>query len=281
MEFNNLNEAEKFINGKQSGKVLNFTDFIFENVKQQSTMTDVVFYIDKDGQTLAYFPNDDADNKGNKTCYAHVGQHSACNPDYVKDLKKATPEEYKDLQAELVGQGYDDLNVLSENLLEDNSENGYGQQAFYFAKNGDTNNYFFKIQTGQDKNGFVVSIGKFSKFTQPTEQKLEYGVISITKLDDEELDQAVVDQGKFNTNTNEIDTNDALIEKLLTHLALIIEDYVQKNPKVSKFYDEMQSNLRVADYDNKFAVSLDKWPGGNEAWKLQTMEKGKMNIISK
>ena len=281
MEFNNLNEAEKFINGKQSGKVLNFTDFIFENVKHQSTMTDVIFYIDNDGQTLAYFPNDDADNKGNKTCYAHVGQHSGCSPEYVKDLKKATPEEYKDLQAELVGQGYDDLNVLSENLLEDNSENGYGQQAFYFAKNGDTNNYFFKIQTGQDKNGFVVSIGKFSKFTQPTEQKLEYGVISITKLDDEELDQAVVDQGKFNTNTNEIDTNDALVEKLLTHLALIIEDYVQKNPKVSKFYDEMQSSLRVADYDNKFAVSLDKWPGGNEAWKLQTMEKGKMNIISK
>lgn len=279
MEFNNLNEAEKFVNGKQSGKVLNFNDFVFENV---SSKTDVIFYIDNDDQPLAYFPNDEADNKGNKTCYSHIGQHSGCHPDYVKDLKKATQTEYKDLQAELVGQGYDNLNVLNnESLSEDNSENGYGQQPFYFAKNGDTNNYFFKIQDGQEKNGFVISIGKFSKFTQPTEQKHEYGVIAITKLDDEELDQAVVDQGKFTTNSNEISTNDSLIGKLLTHLALIIEDYVQKNPKVSKFYDEMQSTLRVADYDNKFAVSLDKWPGGNEVWKLQTMEKGKMNIISK
>jgi len=196
MEFNNLNEAEKFLNGKVSGRILNFND-------------------------------------------------------------------------------------LFESLNEDNSEDGYGQQPFYFAKNGDTNNYFFKINEGQDQNGFVVSIGKFAKFIQPTEQKLEYGVISITKLKSEELDQAVVDEGKFTTNTNEIATSDQLLGKLLKHLSLIIEDYLQKNPKVSKFYDELQATLAATDYDNKMSLSLSNWPGGNDAWKLQTMEKGKLNIISK
>ena len=39
--------------------------------------------------------------------------------------------------------------------------------------------------------------------------------------------------------------------------------------------------FQAPDYDNKFSVSLAKWPGGNEAWKLQTMEKGKLNIITK
>ncbi len=170
---------------------------------------------------------------------------------------------------------------MVESLLNEEDENGYGQQAFYFAENGDTDNYFFKIKDGQHQNGFVVSIGKFAKFTQPTEQKTEYGVLAITKLDDEALDQAVVDKGKFTVNTETITAPEGLLGKLLAHLSLVIDDYLQKNPKVTKFYDEMQATLQAPDYDNKFAVSLSKWPGGNEAWKLQTMEKGKLNIISK
>ena len=192
MEFNNINEAERFLSGKVSGKILNFNDFMFEA-----------------------------------------------------------------------------------------EEMGYGQQPFYFAKNGDTSNYFFKIKDGQDMSSFVVSIGKFAKFTQPTEQKLDYGVISITKLKEEELDQAVIDGGKFKAETETITAVESLIGKLLKHLALIIGDYLQKNPKVVKFYDEMQGTLQAPDYDNKFSVSLADWPGGNEAWKLQTMEKGKLNTITK
>jgi hypothetical protein len=160
-------------------------------------------------------------------------------------------------------------------------ENGYGQQAFYFAENGDTDNYFFKLKDGQDIHGLVVSIGKFAKFSQPTEQKPNYGVLSILKLSDEDLDQAVVDQGKFKANTETIVAAEGFLGKLLKHLGIIIGDYVQKNPDVSKFYDEMQATLQAPDYDNKFAVSLADWPGGNEVWKLQSIEKGKLNLITK
>ena len=96
------------------GRIIEFDAF-----ESESTKTDVVFYIDTDGDVFAYFPNDDADDKGNKTCYAHVGQHSACSPDYVKKLKKATPEEYASLQKELVGQGYTDLNIVNLNESHD------------------------------------------------------------------------------------------------------------------------------------------------------------------
>lgn len=87
-----------------------------EFLNESNEKTNVVFYIDTDGQPLAYFPDIDGDNKGNKTCYSHVGQHSGCHPDYVKNLKLATPDEYKDLEKELIGQGYDDLNILKENV---------------------------------------------------------------------------------------------------------------------------------------------------------------------
>jgi hypothetical protein len=74
--------------------------------------TRVKFYLDKDGEVLAYFPDMEGDSKGNKTCYAHIGQHSACSPDYVKGLKKAAPGEYIPLLKELIGQGYNDLQVI-------------------------------------------------------------------------------------------------------------------------------------------------------------------------
>lgn len=172
--------------------------------------------------------------------------------------------------------------VLNFNdFLFEAEENGYGQQPFFFAVNGDTANYFFKIKDGQQTHALVVSIGKFAKTIQPTEQKTDFGVLGITSLTEDDLDQAVVDKGKFTTNEEVVTANESFTGKFLEHLALVIEDYLQKNPKVTKFYDEMQMSFQAPDYDNKFSVSLSKWPGGNEAWKLQTMEKGKLNIITK
>lgn len=67
--------------------------------------TEVVFYmeVNADDTTwvtpLAYFPKEG-------TCYAHIGQHSECSPEYVANLKRATPEQYADLKAELESIGY-------------------------------------------------------------------------------------------------------------------------------------------------------------------------------
>lgn len=47
-----------------------------------------------------------ADNWQNmKTSYAHIGQHSACHVDYAAESREATPEEYRDLLAELIDAG--------------------------------------------------------------------------------------------------------------------------------------------------------------------------------
>lgn len=66
----------------------------------------VTFYKEEDGDIMAYFPLEYWNNSDTRTCYAHVGQHSACHPDYVKDLKVATEQEYTPLFEELTGQGY-------------------------------------------------------------------------------------------------------------------------------------------------------------------------------
>jgi len=78
---------------------------------QISEKTQVKFLLegDTDPQTVfAYFPNEpDFDFKGNQPSYAHIGQHSGCNPAYAAKCLPATPEQYKDLKSELESIGYD------------------------------------------------------------------------------------------------------------------------------------------------------------------------------
>lgn len=56
---------------------------------------------------FAYFPELDYNISGtSKVCYSHIGQHSGVGPEYVKECRVATPEEYKDLFQELENLGY-------------------------------------------------------------------------------------------------------------------------------------------------------------------------------
>lgn len=88
----------------------------------------VQFLIDRDlpNSIFAFFPEENYYSKENigyggvtkdnwqdmKNCYAHIGQHSACCVDYVKECKKATVEQYTELKTELESIGYK-LNVIS------------------------------------------------------------------------------------------------------------------------------------------------------------------------
>ena len=87
--------------------------------------TKVVFLVNEtdlvtemDGVDLfAFFPEDNYNDFSDqtKTCYAHIGQHSACHMDYAKQSRLATPEEYKDLYEELTNSVGYDLEII-ENL---------------------------------------------------------------------------------------------------------------------------------------------------------------------
>jgi len=77
-------------------------------------MTPVIFRAEKSGmykgEVTAVFPMLDA-GRDLMTCYAHVGQHSGCSLPWYWKTRAATLEEYKDLLAELVQMGYDDLKI--------------------------------------------------------------------------------------------------------------------------------------------------------------------------
>lgn len=75
--------------------------------------TKVKFYMEGK-EVLAVFPDikeKDRYRDDLMLCYAHIGQHASCPPEYLKNLRLATPEQYKDLLNELKGQGYENLEV--------------------------------------------------------------------------------------------------------------------------------------------------------------------------
>lgn len=86
-------------------------------------MTQVKFLYDKDSKdvfaffpTITYSVNEGKD--GLFSCYAPIGQHSACHIDYANECKEAPINEYIDLLRELIGQGYDDLQIMNSNEIE-------------------------------------------------------------------------------------------------------------------------------------------------------------------
>ncbi len=61
----------------------------------------VIFRADG-AEVVAVFPTIAADVCGvNVQCFAHVGQHAGCSPDWYRTTRPATPEQAAELKAEL------------------------------------------------------------------------------------------------------------------------------------------------------------------------------------
>lgn len=65
------------------------------------------------GDVVAVFPFLNA-SEGYITSYAHVGQHSACSWEYVReDTMPASREDYEELRQELLDIGYENIIVIN------------------------------------------------------------------------------------------------------------------------------------------------------------------------
>lgn len=66
----------------------------------------VIFRMEK-GDCVAFFPTlPGTNNPWDRTCYAHIGQHSTAGRGYYSTTKKATPEQFAPLKKELESLGY-------------------------------------------------------------------------------------------------------------------------------------------------------------------------------
>ena len=69
--------------------------------------TKVIFRKFPEGDVIALFPEEKADNQYHCASYQHIGQHSPASVALCHQLEKATPPEFAPLKAELEQLGYD------------------------------------------------------------------------------------------------------------------------------------------------------------------------------
>ena len=132
--------------------------------------TRVIFKKEKGGNTVfAFFPdmryNVELYGKDMKTCYAHLGQHSACLQGYANECEEAKYNEYADLLKELIGQGYTNLQVLNNQAIELHRKPTEGEIKF---GEGDTHYRCFPIGDVLDKKGEI------KKWIKTSDDSLRY-----------------------------------------------------------------------------------------------------------
>jgi len=81
-------------------------------------MTKVLFLIEDETEVFAFFPEMKEDEPDGFLPYSHVGQHCKCHIDYANECKEAIFSQYADLLKELIGQGYNDLCIMNNDVIE-------------------------------------------------------------------------------------------------------------------------------------------------------------------
>lgn len=207
-----------------------------ENVESS---TAVVFLIHPDNpEVFAYFPNENYDIRGKyKSGYAHIGQHTAIDPNYATESRLATPEEYQELKTELEGQGYklEVLNGMSESTTAGSAGGAAGYTGYAgpsaWSKKGDLmgNSEIPKkirkpianITTISESNYLTDSTG-FEKYIETLNEETDasfvlnnsqaYGSIDNMNSQDQKIIKTDIQNRKFNNNHN-IKNGIALQEK--------------------------------------------------------------------
>lgn len=90
---------------------------------------DNVYFTNLNGETIALFPDIQADHKGNIQSYMHMGQHGPASPNLLHELPEAKLAEWLPLYRELVQIGYK-LKVLNSQPIEYHRQPTQGEIRF-------------------------------------------------------------------------------------------------------------------------------------------------------
>ena len=151
-----------------------------------------------------------------------------------------------------------------------NEHAGYGNDYFVDEKHEKSQYYFFKAGDGDDEQGIILKIGKFSKDDIISDSENSYGVIQMEPINHDDMDDYLVnDRGYQPREDDRFSLPDSIRSQVFEIVTKAMEDYLQKNPKVTKFYDEILDNLEMSSEDYKtFATSIiSEWSKGT--WSIQ------------
>jgi hypothetical protein len=152
-----------------------------------------------------------------------------------------------------------------------NEEAGYGNDYFVDQKVEKSQYYFFKVGEGDSEIGIIVKIGKFAKSAIISENEKSYGVIHIETINVDDMDDYLVNDSEYRSREDEkFSIPDDLLAQTFEVIEKAMDNYLEKNPKVTKFYDEMLENLEMSpeEYTSFVTPKIEDWSEGR--WSVQS-----------
>jgi hypothetical protein len=161
-----------------------------------------------------------------------------------------------------------------------NEDAGYGNDYFVDQKVEKSQYYFFKVGEGDNEIGIIVKIGKFAKSAIISENEKSYGVIHIEPINVDDMDDYLVNDSEYRSREDEkFSIPSDLLAQTFGIIEKAMDNYLEKNPKVTKFYDEMLENLEMTpeEYTSFVTPKIEDWSehvtdGGRSFWYKRKQE---------
>jgi hypothetical protein len=159
---------------------------------------------------------------------------------------------------------------------------GFGTMPYLEKKDGNVYYYFFKLdpEKGEEQKGYMLTLGKYSQYEDTPGAKNSYAVINANEIGSEIIDDIAVDKKEIpNLNSTTFKLSDNELSRFFEQCGKAVANYLEQNPKVVRFYDEMQDNLDAKNYLEYLKSVLVGSLGGE--WTAQEGSNKKVVVISR
>ena len=159
---------------------------------------------------------------------------------------------------------------------------GFGTLPYLEKRDGNIYYYFFKLDSegGKEPKGYMLTIGKYSQYEDTPGAKNSYSVLNVNEIGSEIIDDIAIDKKEIpSLNNTTFKLIDNELSRFLEQCGKAVSSYLEQNPKVVRFYDEMQDNLDAKNYLEYLKSVLVGSLGGE--WTAQEGSNKKVVVISR
>lgn len=162
-----------------------------------------------------------------------------------------------------------------------NESDGFGTYPFLLKKEGDLYYYFYQLELENGgQKGFMFVVGKYSKYETLEGPKNSHAVLNINEISPEIIEDIAINKEDIpEINEEKFSLSDNNLSRFMEQISKCLDNYLNKNPKVVRIFDEMSDNLEIENYEEYFRSIVLSNLGKD--WSMQDGSTKEVFIISR